>query len=140
MCYVALFLQLSKVCEDLVVMILGAGLSVPQSLSVDSLLPHTSPQIPILCMLPPSPPPPPASSATAAAACSASGHNPVTLLEAAAAQMKRKFLSFTLLNEEHSDELMVELSQVACEESWVVVEHCHLHDNWKQVLQQVIKV
>ena len=64
----------------------------------------------------------------------------MALLEAAAAQMKRKFLSFTLLIEEHSDELMVELSQVACEESWVVVEHCHLHDNWKQVLQQVIKV
>ena len=114
------------------VMILGAGLSVPQSLSVDSLLPHTSPQTPTLCMLPPTPP--------LSSACSASSSNPVTLLEAAAAQMKRKFLSFALLNEEHSDELMVELSQLACEDSWVVVEHCHLYSNWQQVLKQIIKV
>jgi hypothetical protein len=64
----------------------------------------------------------------------------VALLEAAAAQMKRKFLSFALLDEDHSDELMVELSQLACEESWVVMEHCHLHNRWKQLLQQIVKV
>ena len=112
-------------------MMLGSGLSVPQSVSMDSLLPLTSPQTPVLCMLPPA-----ASSAT----CPASNSNPVALLEAAAAQMKRKFLSFALLDEEHLDDLMVELSQVACEDSWVVVEHCHLYNNSKQALQQIIKV
>ena len=117
------------------VMNLGAGLSVSQSLSIDSLLPHTSPRAPVLCMLPPTPP------ATSSAASSAStSHNPVALLEAAAAQMKRKFLSFALLDEDHSDELMVELSQLAHEGSWVVVEHCQLYSKWRQALQQIMKV
>lgn len=113
-------------------MILGAGLSTPQSLSVDSLLPHTSPQVPVLCMLPP---PPPVSSV-----CSDSSPNPVALLEIAAGQMKRKFHSFALLNEEYLDELMVDLTQLACEDGWVVVEHCHFCSNWQQVLQQIVQV
>lgn len=119
------------------VMILGAGLSVSQSLSVNSLLPHTSSRVPVLCMLPPMPP-----AASLAASSASASHNPVAqdLLEAAAAQMKRKFLSFALLDEDHSDELMVELSQLAHEGSWVVVEHCQLYDKWRQVLQQIMKV
>ena len=116
-------------------MILGAGLSVSQSLSVDSLLPHTSPRAPVLCMLPPTPP-----AASLAASSASASHNPVALLEAAAAQMKRKFLSFALLDEDHSDELMVELSQLAREGSWVVVEHCQLYSKWRLVLQQIVKV
>lgn len=120
--------QLSIVCEDFVVMILGAGLSTPQSLSVNLLLPHSSPQVPILCMLPPT------------SACSANSLNPVALLETAAGKMKRRFHSFALLNEEDSDELMVELSQLACEDCWVVVEHFHLYSNWQQVLKQIVQV
>lgn len=128
-------LQLSKVCEDFVVMILGAGLSVSQSLSVDSLLPHTSPRAPVLCMLPPTSP-----AASLAASSASASHNPVALLEAAAAQMKRNFLSFALLDEDHSDELMVELSQLAREGSWVVVEHCQLYSKWRKALQQIMMV
>ena len=114
------------------VMILGAGLSTSQPLSVDLLLPHTSPQIPILCMLPPP--------SSAGDGCSSSSANPVSLLEVAAGQMRRKLHSFTLLNKEHSDELMMELTHMAGEDIWVVIQHCHLYSNWQQVLQNIVQV
>ena len=127
-------IQLARVCDDFVVMILGTGLSTAQSLSIDSLLPHTVPQIPILCMLPLSTP--------TTDGCSSSGTTTdhVALLETAANLMKRRLHSFSLLSRKHCDQFMVELTQLASEDCWVVIKHCHLYSNWRQVLQQIIQV
>ena len=66
--------------------------------------------------------------------------NPVALLEMTAIQQKKKFFLFALFDKEHSDELLVELTQLACEDNWVVIEHCHLYSDWQEVLQQIIQV
>ena len=113
-------------------LVVGAEVTFNQSFSVDSLLPHTSPQVPTLCMLPPS--------LTGGEGCSYSAKKPLDLLEASANQMNRGLHRFTPFDKEHSDEFLVELAQLVNEDNWVVLEQCHLFDEWQGVLQQVSQV
>lgn len=110
-----------------------------QSFSIDSLLPHTSSQVPILCMLPPPTP-------TLTSDHQLQGHSnnhclsPLALLEAAASRLKKRLVSFALIDKEHLDEFLVELAQLTSEGSWVVIEHCHLYSHWQDMLQHILQV
>ena len=127
-----LLLQLSRVCNDFVVLVVGPEVVFPQCFSLNSLLPHTSPQVPTLCMLPPS---------LADGVCyNESLNKPLALLQSSASEMHRRFYSFTLLDKEHSDEFLVELTQLAAEDNWVVLQHCHLLSSWRDVLKQISQV
>lgn len=117
---------------DFIVIVIGPEVVLPQSFSVDSLLPHTSPQAPTLCVLPPS--------LTDGACYNESLNKPLTLLQSSASKLNRRFCSFTLFDKEHSDEFLAELTQLATEDNWVVLEHCHLFSSWQDVLKQISQV
>ena len=108
----------------------GAEVTLSQSFSVESLLPHTLPRLPTICMLPPS---------NMTTGNGAYG-DPLSLLEETARQLKRKIFSFSLFDRGHVDELLMELPGLATEDTWVVLEHTQLYSNCKNVLQQIVQV
>lgn len=67
-------------------------------------------------------------------------NKPLALVQSSASKMNRGFYSFTFFDKEHSDEFLVELTTLATEGNWVVLQHCHLLSGWQDVLKQISQV
>ena len=132
--YMYLLSQLSQICKDFIVMELGPEvITDDQSLSVDHLLPLTSPQVPTLCILPPT-------STQSENYQPKDGYKPLDRFETAARELSRRVFSFGLFDKEHWDEFLVELPQLASEDNWLIVEHCHLYSKWRECLEKAVQV
>ena len=124
--------QLSHIFKDFVVMEVGPEVAPgDQPLSLHHLLPLTSPQVPTLCILPPS---------------SIQDNDyrgrpqPFDLLETAAEELNRRLCSFSLFDEEQWGEFLLELPQLASEDNWLVLEHCHLYSRWREHVEKAAQV
>ena len=104
-----------------------------QPLSVDHLLPLTSPQVPTLCILPPT-------STQTENYQPKDGPRPLDLFETAARELNRRLCSFGLFDKEHWDEFLLELPQLASGNNWLIVEHCHLYIKWRECLEDAVQV
>ena len=110
----------------------GAEFTSSVRCSIKEVLPHTQAHLPIICMLP--------SPSNSSAERTPSKRNPAALLEASAVHFKRGFQSFSLISDNHVESLVTHLPQLVSCDQWVVLEHCHLYDQWKDSLEHIAQV
>lgn len=87
---------------------------------------HTKPTVPVVCMMPEGP--------TDNLDCLQAD------IRAAAEARGRDVQGISLVDQATLEELLSQLPQLMAEGTWVVLHHCHIFPNWKDILDSLVQV
>lgn len=113
------------VAKQFVTLTVGPEVAQTEPSTVDSILPHTKPEVPVVCLLP---------------FDVQDTQSAVLEVKTSAVAQGRSFFSVSLVDDQSLDNLLIQLPNFIGNGTWVAVGHCHFSPNWHQVLASLIKV